>query len=191
MHHILNPSYVHGNIKSRNIFLDEDFSAKLGNFGMPKCSLTETEDQESWNKGYLAPEYQNEGKISPNLDIFAYGVVLLEVLSGKPPLIRDEERENGSFIKLSDEIKRVLETENAEELRGWIDSGLGENYSFDGAVNLANLARSCVEEDPSLRPNAGEIVEKLLRLVDEEGDHQVDICESSCKPLVKADEEER
>ncbi|PIM98607.1 Non-specific serine/threonine protein kinase [Handroanthus impetiginosus] len=142
MHHILNPSYVHGNIKSRNIFLDE-ISAQ------------------NW------------------------------VLSGKPPLIRDEEKENGSFIKLSDEIKRVLETENAEELRGWIDSGLGENYSFDGAVNLANLARSCVEDDPSLRPNAGEIVEKLLRLVDEEGDHQVDVCESSCKPLVKADEEER
>ncbi|PIN09679.1 Serine/threonine protein kinase [Handroanthus impetiginosus] len=159
MHHILNPSYVHGNIKSRNIFLDE-ISAQNW-------------DQESWNKGYLAPEYQNEGQISPNPDIFAYGV------------------ENGSFIKLSDEIKRVLETENAEELRGWIDSGLGENYSFDGAVNLANLARSCVEDDPSLRPNAGEIVEKLLGLVDEEGDHQVDVCESSCKPLVKADEEER
>lgn len=190
MHHIMNPSYVHRNIKSRNIFLDEDFSAKVGNFGMSKLA----EDQDScqgqpavWNKGYLAPEYLTQGTISPSIDVFAYGVVLLEVLSGKPPITRDEEKEDGNIVKLSDEIKHILQSEDAEELRGWIDGALGENYSFDAAVMLANLARSCVEDDPSSRPNAGEIVEKLLRLVEElpEGD-QFNICESSCKPLVKA-----
>ncbi|KAI3463097.1 hypothetical protein Pfo_019760 [Paulownia fortunei] len=194
MHHIMNPSYVHRNIKSRNIFLDEDFSAKVGNFGMAKYVGREAENQEScqgqpaaWNKGYLAPEYLVQGTISPSTDVFAYGVVLLEVLSGKPPITLDEEREDGNFIKLSDKIKHILQSEDAEELRGWMDSALGENYSFDAAVMLANLARSCVEDDPSSRPNAGEIVEKLLRLVEElpEGD-QFNICESSCKPLVQA-----
>ncbi|KAL0461768.1 UNVERIFIED_CONTAM: protein LYK2 [Sesamum latifolium] len=191
MHHIMNPSYVHRNIKSRNIFLDEDFSAKVGNFGMANCSGQEAEDQESyqtaWNKGYLAPEYLSEGIISPSMDVFAYGVVLLEVLSGKPPITRDEDKEDGSLIKLSDEIKHILQSEDAEELREWIDGALGENYSFDGAVMLANLARSCVEDDPCSRPNAGEIVEKLLRLVEELGEgEELNVCESSCKPLVKA-----
>ncbi|KAK4409997.1 protein LYK2 [Sesamum angolense] len=191
MHHIMNPSYVHRNIKSRNIFLDEDFSAKVGNFGMANCSGQEAEDQESyqaaWNKGYLAPEYLSEGIISPSMDVFAYGVVLLEVLSGKPPTTRDDDKEDGSLIRLSDEIKQILQSEDAEELREWIDGALGENYSFDGAVMLANLARSCVEDDPCSRPNAGEIVEKLLRLVEELGEgEELNVCESSCKPLVKA-----
>ncbi|KAL0431575.1 UNVERIFIED_CONTAM: protein LYK2 [Sesamum radiatum] len=191
MHHIMNPSYVHRNIKSRNIFLDEDFSAKVGNFGMANCSGQEAEDQESyqtaWNKGYLAPEYLSEGIISPSMDVFAYGVILLEVLSGKPPITRDEDKDDGSLIKLSDEIKQILQSEDAEELREWIDGALGENYSFDGAVMMANLARSCVEDDPCSRPNAGEIVEKLLRLVEELGEgEELNVCESSCKPLVKA-----
>ncbi|XP_021823086.1 protein LYK2-like [Prunus avium] len=82
-----------------------------------------------------------------------------------------------------------LKSDNADELREWMDSGLGENYSFDAAVMLSNLARACVDEDPCLRPSAGEIVEKLSRLVEEslsqEGENIL-ISESSCKPLVKA-----
>ncbi|KAH6800940.1 hypothetical protein C2S52_001404 [Perilla frutescens var. hirtella] len=180
MHLIMNPAYVHKNIRSRNIFLDEDFTAKVGNFGLVKLA----DDQD---KGYLPPECLTEGAISPSSDVFAYGVVLLEVLSGKPPTTQDEGSGDEKCVRLSDEIKRVLQSEDAEELRGWIDSALGESYSFDAAVMLANLARSCVEDDASSRPNAGEIVEKLLRLVEElpERDQFV-ICESSCKPLVNA-----
>ncbi|KAK6153151.1 hypothetical protein DH2020_012790 [Rehmannia glutinosa] len=191
MHHVMNPSYVLRNIKSRNIFLDEDFSAKVGNLGMSRCIGTEADDQEScqgkiWKKGYLAPEYLAQGTISPSIDVFAYGVVLLEVLSGKPPITLDEEKEdNRDFIKLSDEIKHILQSEDSEELRGWIDGALGENYSFDGAVMLANLAKSCVEDDPSSRPNAGEIVDKLLRLVEElpDGDQFINIITESVKQI--------
>ncbi|KAG6412643.1 hypothetical protein SASPL_125326 [Salvia splendens] len=155
MHHIMNPSCVHGNVRSRNIFLDEDFTAKLG---LVKLG----EEQESDN-GYLAPEFVSQGTVSTGMDVFALGVVMLEVLSGKPPVERD------GAGKVSDEIKRILETEETGELRGWMDGALGESYCFDVgvAVMLANVARSCVEDDVSLRPNAGEIVEKLLRLVEE------------------------
>ncbi|KAL2538175.1 Protein LYK2 [Forsythia ovata] len=193
MHHIMNPSYVHRNIKSWNIFLDEEFNAKVGNFGMARCVRDDAEDSEShtgqpvaWNKAYMAPECLQDSVISPSIDIFAYGVVLLEVLSGKRPITRGDEKGEG-YTKLSDKIKLVLQSDRAEELREWIDSALGENYSFDAAITLANLARSCIDDDPSSRPNAGDIVEKLLRLVEElaEGD-QSNICESSCRPLVKA-----
>lgn len=153
MHNTTNPGYVHRNIRSRNIFLDKDLNAKVGNFAMPYY-----EDQELGNnRGYLAPEYVRKGVVSTSIDVFAYGVVLLEVLSGKPAMDRN-------LVKLCDEIKQVLKS---GELREWIDSALGEKYSFDGAVVMAKLARSCVEEDPFSRPGAGEIVEKLLRLVEE------------------------
>ncbi|WRX21946.1 Protein kinase domain - like 10 [Theobroma cacao] len=192
MHQIMNPSYVHRNVKSRNIFLEEDFNAKIGNFGMARCVEDDTEypdlstNPASWSLGYLAPEYLHQGVISPSIDVFAYGIVLLEILSGQTPISRPDKKGGGN-VWLSEKIKAILQSESAEELREWMDSALGENYSFDEAVTLANLARACIEEDPSLRPSAGEIVEKLSRLVEEslEVEHML-ICESSCKPLVKA-----
>ncbi|GAV64292.1 Pkinase domain-containing protein, partial [Cephalotus follicularis] len=195
MHHIMNPSYVHRNLKSRNIFLDEEFNAKIGNFGMAKCVENDAEDPKfyaanpaSWRLGYLAPEYIHQGVITPSIDIFAFGVVALEVLSGKTPITRPNKK-GESNIWLSEIIKTILQSENADELREWMDSAISENYSFDAAVTLANLARACVEEDPLLRPTAGELVEKLARLVEElpHGEHHISICESSSKPLVKAD----
>ncbi|KAI8029725.1 Protein LYK2 [Camellia lanceoleosa] len=193
MHQIMIPSYVHRNIKSKNVFLDEEFNAKIGNFGMARCVEDGVDDKAScssdpgsWSKGYLAPECIQQGTTSLSSDVFAYGVVLLEVLSGKTPIIRDDVKGKGS-VWLSEKIKLILESENAEELREWMDNTLGDNYSFDAAVTLANLARACVEDDPGLRPSAGEIVEKLSRLVEElpQGE-QFSICESSSKPLVKA-----
>ncbi|KAJ4841638.1 hypothetical protein Tsubulata_034068 [Turnera subulata] len=198
MHHIMTPGYVHRNIKSRNIFLDEDFTAKVGNFGMARCVEDHTKDSESdppndppasWNLVYLAPEYIREGVVSPGIDIFAYGVILLEILSGQTPRKSLDEKEEEEFsVSLPKKIKSILKSENADGLREWMDSALGDNYSFDAAVSLANLARACIEDDPTLRPNAGEIVDRLLRLVEEspEGEHML-INESSCKPLVSAD----
>ncbi|XVF57827.1 hypothetical protein PTKIN_Ptkin07bG0013900 [Pterospermum kingtungense] len=71
MHKIMNPSYVHRNVKSRNIFLDEDFNAKIGNFGMARCVEEKTENfylstnPSTCSLGYLAPEYLQQGVISP------------------------------------------------------------------------------------------------------------------------------
>ncbi|KAK8593084.1 hypothetical protein V6N13_043301 [Hibiscus sabdariffa] len=189
MHQVMNPSYAHRNVKSRNIFLDEDFNAKIGNFGMARCVEDDTKypdlstNPASWSLGYLAPEYLHQGVISPGIDIFAYGIVLLEILSGQTPISRPDKKGGGN-VWLSEKIKAILQSESADELREWMDSALGENYSFDTAVRLANLARACTEEDPSLRPSAGEIVEKLSRLVEESPEGDTLIFESSCKPLV-------
>ncbi|GFY96604.1 hypothetical protein Acr_11g0009100 [Actinidia rufa] len=108
MHHVMIPSYVHGNIKSRNIFLDEEFIAKIGNFG---------------NKGYLAPKYTPRENLSLSIDVFSYGVVLLEVLSGEKPTT-EENREG--CVWLSEKIKSIVQADNAEGLREWMDSALGE-----------------------------------------------------------------
>ncbi|KAD3641146.1 hypothetical protein R6Q59_003775 [Mikania micrantha] len=196
MHQIINPSYIHRNIKSRNIFLDKEFHAKVGNFGMDTCIQDENHPKEvyssgnlsssfpiAWDKGYIAPEHSNSDAFSPSIDIYAYGVVLLEILSGKPPIGRTKS-ENNDEIRLSDEIKAILASGKVEDkLREWMDTTLGENYSFDVAVVLANLASACVEGNPLRRPNAGEVVVKLSELVAER-EEQVIIQDSSCRPLV-------
>ncbi|KAL9235687.1 hypothetical protein vseg_010428 [Gypsophila vaccaria] len=195
MHHIMHPVYIHRNIKSRNIFLDEEFNAKVGNFGMSRCVEGEIDEADtefssrnpvSWTKGYLAPEYVTQGTVSTSVDVFAYGVVLLEIISGETPVIC---RKEGETVALFDKLKSILQSENdVDELRSWIDGALGENYSFDGAVVLVNLAKACVDDDPCLRPSAGEIVEKLSRLVEESPQQEQHflINESSSKPLVQA-----
>ena len=197
MHHVMIPSYVHRNVKSRNIFLDEEFGAKLGNFGMASFVENETEDPQfystnyaSWSIGYLAPEYVHQGIVSTSIDIFAFGVVLLEVLSGQTPISGSSCDKGEGSVWLSDKIKTILMSENNvnELLSEWIDSALGENFSFDTALEVANIARACVEEDCCLRPSAREIVEKLSRLVEElpNEEQQVLMSESSSKPLVGA-----
>ena len=197
MHHVMIPSYVHRNVKSRNIFLDEEFGAKLGNFGMASFVENETEDPQfystnyaSWSIGYLAPEYVHQGIVSTSIDIFAFGVVLLEVLSGQTPISGSSCDKGEGSVWLSDKIKTILMSENNvnELLSEWIDSALGENFSFDAALEVANIARACVEEDCCLRPSAREIVEKLSRLVEElpNEEQQVLMSESSSKPLVGA-----
>ncbi|XP_057983567.1 protein LYK2 [Malania oleifera] len=191
MHHIMNTTYVHRNIKTRNIFLDEEFNAKVGNFGMARCVKDNAEEawscsteSASWDIGYLAPEIHHQGKTAPSIDIFAYGVVLLEVLSAQPPITKDNMSGEGG-VWLPEKIRSILQSENPEDLREWMDDALGDNYSSDAAIALANLAKACVEKDPSSRPSAREIVEKLSRLVEElpEVEHS-SVCESSCKPLV-------
>ncbi|GAB4848004.1 hypothetical protein Ancab_002664 [Ancistrocladus abbreviatus] len=187
MHHIMNPPYVHRNIKSRNIFLDEEFNAKIGNFGMARCSIEDEDaDLSCWSRGYLAPEYLQNGVISPSIDIFAYGVVVLEVLSGKTAIIYSGEEEETRVNRLTGQIKSILASESADKLREWMASVLGESYSFDAAVMLANLARACTEKEPALRPSATEIVEKLSKLVEEgptQGEQSSLINESCSKPL--------
>ncbi|KAJ0447331.1 putative protein kinase RLK-Pelle-LysM family [Helianthus annuus] len=197
MHQIINPSYTHRNIKSRNIFLDEEFHAKVGNFGMDACIREESHPNIvpcsgnlissypiMWDKGYIAPEESSSGAVTPSTDIYAYGVVLLEILSGKLPIGRVESKNNDVESRLSNEIKVIFEVGNVEDkLREWMDTALGENYSFDVAMVLASLARECVEDDPLKRPNAGEVVLKLSELVVEREEQVIDR-ESSCRPLV-------
>lgn len=172
MHHTMNPSYVHRNIKSRNVLLDEEFNAKIANFGMAKCCDNSIENPHllstrptAWSRGYMAPEFVEHGRDSPSIDIYAYGVVLLEVMSGRTPINRDSKK--GESIFLTEQIRSILHSDKEEELRDWMDSAIGDAYSFSQAMSLAKIARACVEEDPSYRPSAEEIVEKLARLVED------------------------
>ncbi|XP_038998457.1 protein LYK2-like [Hibiscus syriacus] len=135
MHQIMNPSYVHRDVKSRNIFLDEDFNAKIGNSGMSSCVEDDTKypdlstNPAIWSLGYLAPEYLHQGAISPAIDIFAYEIVLLETLSGQTPISRPDKKGKGN-VWLSEKIKAVLQSENADELRECMDSALADEQSW-------------------------------------------------------------
>ncbi|KAJ6845562.1 protein LYK5-like [Iris pallida] len=117
LHHYASPPYVHKNVKSSNVLLDAEFRAKLANFGLARA-VEEYGDGGGLHltrhvvgtHGYMAPEYLEHGLITPKLDVFAFGVVLLELLSGREatyPKDDEDEKEKGELL-LSGSLRKVL-----------------------------------------------------------------------------------
>ncbi|KAJ6678540.1 SERINE/THREONINE RECEPTOR-LIKE KINASE NFP [Salix viminalis] len=142
MHEHTQPRAVHKDIRTSNILLDSTFRAKIANFSMARTATD---------------------SMMPKEDVFDFGVVLLELLSGKKVMVT---KENGEIVLLCMEIKDVLEMEEKREerLRKWMDPSLERFYQIDSAMSLATLARLCTLENSSERPSMAEIVFNLTVL---------------------------
>lgn len=108
-------------------------------------------------RGYMAPEFQFTGIPTQKCDIYAFGVVILELLSGEEPLkYRLEEGTDGGYRRVG-----VIETARAAveggDLRLWIDRRLRDSYPVDVAENMVRVGLECVEEDPNKRPDMGRV----------------------------------
>lgn len=141
MHEHTRPSIVHRDIRTRNILLNTNFKAKISNFS-------------------IAGPASNS--VSPTIDVFGFGIVLLELLSGR----RAMETRGAHVSTLWKEIRKVLEVkeEVKDMLRQWMDPSLGEFYPIDGAFTVAAMAKACTSEVSSERPKMFEVVFSLSLL---------------------------
>ncbi|KAI3928326.1 hypothetical protein MKW98_023927 [Papaver atlanticum] len=161
------PVYIHRDIKSANILVDRNFRGKVADFGLTK--LTEVGSGSLQTRvvgtfGYMPPEYAQWGDITPKVDVYAFGVVLYELISAKEAVVRS----NGSSVEsrgLVSMFEEVLnQPESNEDLRKLVDPRLGDNYPFDSVRKLAQLAKACTQENPQLRPSMRSIVVALMTL---------------------------
>ncbi|CAN7019198.1 unnamed protein product [Brassica oleracea var. botrytis] len=170
LHNYVTPPHIHKNLESTNVLLDSNFKAKISNFGVARI-LDEEGDLDlqltrhvEGTQGYLAPEYVENGVITPKLDVFAFGVVVLELLSGKEAATVDKEEKEEMF--LCREINNVLGGENVrEKLKEFMDSSLGDEYPLELAFTMAQLAKSCVAPDINSRPSIAQVLTTLLMIV--------------------------
>ncbi|KAM3286312.1 lysM domain receptor-like kinase 4 [Capsicum chacoense] len=164
LHSYTSPPHVHKDLNGSNILLDGDLRAKIANFGLARSQEGEFSLTRHivGTQGYMAPEYLENGLISPKLDVYAFGVLLLEILTGKEVSALYE----GSSTNLAEVLIPVLHDEDAKEnLSNFIDPSLQGKYPAELAIAMARLINNCIMKDPSHRASTDEIVQSLSRIM--------------------------
>ncbi|XP_044468895.1 putative kinase-like protein TMKL1 [Mangifera indica] len=158
---------IHGNLKSRNILLDRNYQPYISDFAL-HLLLNPTSGQEmlevSASQGYKAPELIKMKDASEETDIYSFGVILLELLSGKEPInenpTADEDFYLPNFMRNALLDHRILDLYHPDVLISKNDSH--ENPVTEECVlKFFQLAMSCCSPSPSLRPNTKQVLQKL------------------------------
>ncbi|TKY55786.1 LysM domain receptor kinase 4 [Spatholobus suberectus] len=171
LHSFTSPPHVHKDLKSGNILLDSAFRAKIANFGLARSVEREGEGEQYvmtrhivGTRGYMAPEYLENGLVSRKLDVYAFGILMLEMLTGKE--VADIYAQ-GNNMNLLDALSAVLDEEGQHErLKEFMDPSLQENYPTELAVFVARMIGTCLKKDPASRPDMHEIVSSMSKALD-------------------------
>ncbi|GLT90119.1 hypothetical protein SLE2022_080690 [Rubroshorea leprosula] len=165
LHNLAHQSFIHRDLKSSNILLGDDFRAKVSDFGLVKLAPDGEKSvvtRLAGTFGYLAPEYAVTGKITTKADVFSFGVVLMELLTGLMALDEDRPEESQYLAAWFWHVKT-----DKEKLRAAIDPVLDvKDETFESICIMAELAGHCTAREPSQRPDMGHAVNVLAPLVE-------------------------
>uniref|UniRef100_A0A5B6ZLE8 Putative receptor-like serine/threonine-protein kinase ALE2 isoform X3 n=1 Tax=Davidia involucrata TaxID=16924 RepID=A0A5B6ZLE8_DAVIN len=178
LHEDSSPRVIHRDFKSSNILLEHDFTAKVSDFGLARTALDEENRHISTRVmgtfGYVAPEYAMTGHLLVKSDVYSYGVVLLELLTGRKPVDMSQPPGQENLVAWA---RPVLTSK--EGLESIIDPSLGPSFPFDSIAKVAAIASMCVQPEVSHRPFMGEVVQ-ALKLVCNECDKTKELGSRSC-----------
>ncbi|KAK8683108.1 hypothetical protein V6N13_039175 [Hibiscus sabdariffa] len=162
---------IYRDFKTSNILLDENFNAKLSDFGLAKDGPTGDQTHVSTRVmgtfGYAAPEYVMTGHLTARSDVYGFGVVLLEMLLGRRAVEKCRPNRDHNLV----EWARPLLNHNKKFLR-ILDPRMDGQYSAETAMKVGNLAYQCLSHNPKERPLMSQVVELLETLQTDEVSHE-------------------
>ncbi|KAK3148519.1 hypothetical protein QOZ80_3BG0296050 [Eleusine coracana subsp. coracana] len=158
LHEGLEPKVVHRDIKSSNILLDQQWNAKVSDFGLAKLLCSETSyvtTRVMGTFGYVAPEYASTGMLTERSDVYSFGVLIMEIITGRSPV--DYTRAAGE-VNLVEWLKTMVAERRAEEV---VDPKLAEKPSPKALKRALLVALRCVDPDANKRPKMGHVIHML------------------------------
>ncbi|GMP63488.1 hypothetical protein CsSME_00025151 [Camellia sinensis var. sinensis] len=160
LHELANPPIIHRDIKSNNILLDEYLNAKVSDFGLSKsllysenCHIT---TQVKGTMGYLDPEYCMTQQLTEKSDVYAFGVLMIELITAKQPI------EKGKYI-VREVGQKMDKAKDLYDLHEILDPNI-LGTALTGLEKFVDLAMRCVEEGAG-RPTMGEVVKEIENIM--------------------------
>ncbi|XP_027351271.1 putative receptor protein kinase ZmPK1 [Abrus precatorius] len=156
---------LHCDIKPQNVLLDSNYQPKLADFGLSKLLNRNNLNNPSISmirgtRGYMAPEWVLNLPITSKVDVYSYGIVVLQMITGKSPTsiqtVDGEETYNGRLVAWVREKRS-----NVSWVEEIIEPAIGSNYDKNKMEILTRVALECVVEDKDLRPPMSQVVEML------------------------------
>lgn len=166
LHSLAQQSFIHRDLKPSNILLSDDMRAKVADFGLVRNAPDgkySVETKLAGTFGYLAPEYAATGRVTTKVDVYAFGVVLMEIITGRKALDETVPDERSHLVTW---FRRVLIIK--DNLRKSIDSILDpDDETYESICKVAELAGHCTAREPFQRPDMGHAVNVLGPLVEQ------------------------
>ncbi|KAL6844839.1 hypothetical protein ACP4OV_025498 [Aristida adscensionis] len=161
LHSCASPPILHGDVKSTNILLDGDYTAKVSDFG---ASILAPTDESQFvtlvqgTCGYLDPEYMQTCQLTDKSDVYSFGVVLLELLTRRKAFnLQGPEHDKSLTMRFLSAIKE-------NKLEDVVDDQIKNNDNMEFLEEIAELASQCLEMCGANRPSMKEVADKLSRL---------------------------
>ncbi|XVF24986.1 hypothetical protein REPUB_Repub13aG0174500 [Reevesia pubescens] len=159
LHEDCQPKIIHRDIKAANILLDDSLEAKVADFGLAKYYLdtdTHVSTRIMGTLGYMAPEYASSGKLTEKSDVFSFGVVLLELITGRRPVDKAQPFFDDSIVDWARPLlSQALEHGNFD---AFVDPRLQKDYDSSEMTRIIACAAACVRHSARHRPRMSQVL---------------------------------
>ncbi|SPT20899.1 unnamed protein product [Triticum aestivum] len=156
LHESCTPSIVHRDVKTPNILLDKNLVGIISDFGLSRAfndAHTHISTVAAGTLGYLDPEYHATFQLTVKTDVYSFGIVLLEIITGQPPVLMEPQT-----FHLPNWVRHKIAMGNIHDI---VDKRLLDQYNASSLQSVVDLAMSCVENAAIDRPTMTEVVSRL------------------------------